>query len=581
MISQISALDGSASSAVNGYSLDEVIGGGANNTTYRGRNSQGEEVCIKTFSLLAANSWKAKELLEREKAILEQLDHPAIPKFKDYFTAGEGPREIHYLVMEYVQGQNLARLVEGNKLFTVDEAAKIGQEVLEILGYLHSYAPPVTHRDIKPANLILTSENRIKLVDFGSAQLEFAKMLGGSTMAGTPGYAPLEAMISQAVPQSDIYALGATLLHLLTRRDPHDFLDSQYRLIIPPVIKDRKLRKLLEGMSRQEVGKRHDLQKTETELALLTTKRSLAVRVKETYSNLKKTYSNLKKYLAAKPTEEPVYLSLTVLGSERDIHGLTMGLIRSKERTVAGVNAGGVLAEVDGDVRGVNAGGLGAVAGDVRGVNASGLIARADGDVRGVNASGMFALAGEVRGVNAGGVLAGVDGDVRGVNASGLIAGADNVRGVNAGGVIAGAQDVRGVNAGGAIAGADNVRGVNAGGLVAGADNVHGVNAGGLGAVAQDVHGVNAGGAIAVVVGDVRGINVSAGLTIAKKVNGLALGLVNIVVEEMNGLEVGVVNYAKDGNNLQLGALNLSGEGPWYKKNVGWPLINKNKKKDK
>ena len=458
MISQISALDGSASSAVNGYSLDEVLGGGANNTTYRGRNSQGEEVCIKTFSLLAANSWKAKELLEREKAILEQLDHPAIPKFKDYFTAGEGPREIHYLVMEYVRGQNLARLVEGNKLFTVDEAAKIGQEVLEILGYLHSYTPPVIHRDIKPANLILTSEHRIKLVDFGSAQLEFAKMLGGSTMAGTPGYAPLEAMISQAVPQSDIYALGATLLHLLTRRDPHDFLDSQYRLIIPPVIKDRKLRKLLEGMTRQEVGKRYDLQKTETELALLTTKRSLAVRVKETYSNLKKTYSNLKKYLAAKPTEEPVYLSLTVLGSERDIHGLTMGLIRSKERTVAGVNAGGLIAV---------------------------------------------------------------------------------------------AQDVRGVNAGG------------------------------LGAVAQDVHGVNAGGAIAVVVGDVRGINVSAGLTIAKKVNGLALGLVNIVVEEMNGLEVGVVNYAKDGNNLQLGALNLSGEGPWYKKNVGWPLINRNKKKDK
>ena len=521
MISQISALDGSASSAVNGYSLDEVLGGGANNTTYRGRNSQGEEVCIKTFSLLAANSWKAKELLEREKAILEQLDHPAIPKFKDYFTAGEGPREIHYLVMEYVQGQNLARLVEGNKLFTVDEAAKIGQEVLEILGYLHSYTPPVIHRDIKPANLILTSEQRIKLVDFGSAQLEFAKMLGGSTMAGTPGYAPLEAMISQAVPQSDIYALGATLLHLLTRRDPHDFLDSQYRLIIPPVIKDRKLRKLLEGMTRQEVGKRYDLQKTETELALLTTKRSLAVRVKETYSNLNETYSNLKTYLAAKPTEEPVSFGLTVLGSERDIHGLTMGLIRSKERTVAGVNAGGVLAEVDGDVRGVNAGGLGAVAGDVRGVNASGLIARADGDVRGVNASGMFALAGEVRGVNAGGVLAGVDGDVRGVNAGGLIAIAGNVRGVNA--------------------------------------------AGGLGAVA----------------GDVRGVNAGAGLTIAKKVNGLALGLVNIVVEEMNGLEVGVVNYAKDGNNLQLGALNLSGEGPWYKKNVGWPLINRNKKKDK
>ena len=466
MISQISALDGSASSAVNGYSLDEVLGGGANNTTYRGRNSQGEEVCIKTFSLLAANSWKAKELLEREKAILEQLDHPAIPKFKDYFTAGEGPREIHYLVMEYVQGQNLARLVEGNKLFTVDEAAKIGQEVLEILGYLHSYTPPVIHRDIKPANLILTSEHRIKLVDFGSAQLEFAKMLGGSTMAGTPGYAPLEAMISQAVPQSDIYALGATLLHLLTRRDPHDFLDSQYRLIIPPVIKDRKLRKLLEGMTRQEVGKRYDRRKTEKELVLLTTKRSLAVRAKE-------TYSNLKKYLTAKPTEEPVYLGLTVLGSERDIHGLMMGLIRSKERTVAGVNAGGLIAV---------------------------------------------------------------------------------------------AQDVRGVNAGGLGAGADNVRGVNAGGAIAGA---------------QDVHGVNAGGAIAVVVGDVRGINVSAGLTIAKKVNGLALGLVNIVVEEMNGLEVGVVNYAKDGNNLQLGALNLSGEGPWYKKNVGWPLINRNKKKDK
>ncbi|MGD2206737.1 MAG: serine/threonine-protein kinase, partial [Anaerolineae bacterium] len=113
------------------------------------------------------------------------------------------------------------------------EVVRCAREVADALVYLHSRRPqPVIHRDIKPANIIVDPEDRVWLVDFGLARAAVSSgarvmVAGGKTVAaGTPGYTPLEQWQMQPTPKSDIYALGATMHHLLTARDPRDRFES-------------------------------------------------------------------------------------------------------------------------------------------------------------------------------------------------------------------------------------------------------------------------------------------------------------------------------------------------------------------
>lgn len=213
------------------YRVVRLLGRGGNGAVYLTEDTRLARPCVAKelqgqFPSLAERR-RAEADFQREALILARLstEHPGLPQTYDFFS--EGGR--HYLVMQHVAGLDLeSRLRTGGPL-AESEALGLGAAVAEVLAFLHSQQPePVIHRDIKPANLIVDTRERVKLVDFGLAKAlpstTAARRAGaGHTgAAGTAGYTPLEQWMLRAEPRSDVYALGATLHHLLTGRDPRD-----------------------------------------------------------------------------------------------------------------------------------------------------------------------------------------------------------------------------------------------------------------------------------------------------------------------------------------------------------------------
>jgi serine/threonine protein kinase len=152
---------------------------------------------------------------QREADMLAKLESEYIPRIFDRLSE----HNRHYLVMEYVPGRTLQERMTsaGGKLddkFVMDVAAQI----VEGLEYLHGLKPPVIYRDLKPSNVIVKADGRIKMVDFGIAR--HFQPSSTVTMIGTQGYAPPEQYLGKVEVRSDLYALGATMHHLLTGRDP-------------------------------------------------------------------------------------------------------------------------------------------------------------------------------------------------------------------------------------------------------------------------------------------------------------------------------------------------------------------------
>lgn len=180
-------------------------------------NGHSQLLVLKEMNADMAQVSKAQELFEREARILKGLHHPGIPTYYDFFV--EGGKK--YLAMELIHGQDLEKRVYLRGPCTPPQAIAWMIQTCDVLDYIHQQYPPLIHRDIKPANLLLrTVDNRVVVLDFGAVK-EIGTALG--TRIGAEGYSAPEQDRGQPCTQSDLYAIGPTLIFLLTGDNPMKF----------------------------------------------------------------------------------------------------------------------------------------------------------------------------------------------------------------------------------------------------------------------------------------------------------------------------------------------------------------------
>ena len=187
------------------------------------------KVVVKLLTFGGKTHWNDLKLFEREELILKELNHRFIPKYLDKFSL-EHDVQLYGLVQEYIPGSSLQTLLDRGKSFDELTVKQIAWKLLNILSYLHRLNPQVLHRDIKPSNIILSENGHVYLVDFGSIQN--GKTKGTSfTVVGTYGYTPMEQFGGVAVAASDLYALGATMIHLLTGVSPAELTQKDLQIL--------------------------------------------------------------------------------------------------------------------------------------------------------------------------------------------------------------------------------------------------------------------------------------------------------------------------------------------------------------
>jgi outer membrane protein assembly factor BamB/tRNA A-37 threonylcarbamoyl transferase component Bud32 len=204
------------------YQVLGILGVGGMSAVYQARDLRFPSVtklcAVKEIINLAPDPQLraiAVQNFEREANILATLSHPAIPKVYDYFSE----HDRSYLVIEFIDGQDLeSYLADYQGLLPSDTVLDWAIQLCQVLTYLHNHNPAIVFRDMKPSNVMLDKHGEIRLVDFGIAKLFQSGQKG--TMIGTEGYSPPEQYRGVADPRGDVYALGATVHHLLTRQDP-------------------------------------------------------------------------------------------------------------------------------------------------------------------------------------------------------------------------------------------------------------------------------------------------------------------------------------------------------------------------
>jgi serine/threonine protein kinase len=209
------------------FVLRKPLGGGYQVQTFLADDTaSGESVVVKVLSLDNVESWKAMELFERRTGVLRQMDHPGVPRWIDAFDVEP---EL-FLVQSFFDGRSLEEAVRSDGPMSTERVLAVVRSALDVLAYLHAFSPPVVHRDVKPANLIERADGSVGLVDFGVVQLVQLAPEGASTVAGTSGYAPTEQLMGRAVPASDLYALAATAVYLLSGEEPAELPVVRMRL---------------------------------------------------------------------------------------------------------------------------------------------------------------------------------------------------------------------------------------------------------------------------------------------------------------------------------------------------------------
>ncbi len=176
---------------------------------------------------------RLRKQFEREARLLARLHHPALPRVSDHFSEGDG----QFLVMQFIPGDDLSEMMTRKRgPFPADQVLTWADQLLDALDYLHTQDPQIVHRDIKPQNLKLTSRGQIILLDFGLAKGQAGEISRITTSASifgyTPNYAPLEQIQGLGTDsRSDLYALAATIYHLMTGVKPPDALTRAAALV--------------------------------------------------------------------------------------------------------------------------------------------------------------------------------------------------------------------------------------------------------------------------------------------------------------------------------------------------------------
>ena len=212
------------------YEITGLLGVGGQGRTWLATDTTTDTaVAIKEMAMATALDWKAVELFERETKVLESLDHPAIPRYVDAFHVDSLSGVRFFLVQEFVDGTALDTEMESRRYDEAESLALLRQ-ACEILVYLHGLTPPVIHRDLKPSNLMRRRDGSLALIDFGAVSTVNPDLTGGSTIVGTNGYMPIEQFMGRAEPRTDLYALGATVVHLLSCTHPAELPVERSRI---------------------------------------------------------------------------------------------------------------------------------------------------------------------------------------------------------------------------------------------------------------------------------------------------------------------------------------------------------------
>ena len=218
------------------YRIEKLLGLGGFGAVYKAWDIRLKIPCAVKENL--ETSPEAARQFEREATLLAGLRHPNLPKVSDHFIL---PGRGQYLVMEYIEGQDLQEILErAGSALPEDQALDWARQILEALVYLHQQKPPIIHRDVKPANIHITPQGQAILVDFGLAKFfdPGSKTTRGAR-AFTPGYSPIEQYGKGSTDErSDLYSLGATLYTLLTGQEP---VESVQRVVRDPLPQARQL----------------------------------------------------------------------------------------------------------------------------------------------------------------------------------------------------------------------------------------------------------------------------------------------------------------------------------------------------
>lgn len=204
------------------YFIDRKLAQGGHSAVYLARDTfdNGALVALKEMRETQQTTEERDTAINsfmREERMLAALRHPALARVLDMFV--EDGR--HYLVMEYVPGYTLEdEMMALQHPIEWTRVVGWGIALCDVLAYLHHQQPPIVYRDLKPPNVMLTPDGQLKLIDFGIARWFYSSRSRDTTQLGTDGYAPPEQYAGRSEPRSDLYALGASLYHLMTGRVP-------------------------------------------------------------------------------------------------------------------------------------------------------------------------------------------------------------------------------------------------------------------------------------------------------------------------------------------------------------------------